>query len=229
MKISELAAYVRWKANVDANSPYDNTTLLPIFNMAKNDVAQAIAQVNPNYFAETSTTTTVSGQSYYAKPTDFLLFRRMDVSYSGTDVGDFTPTRMTTLAEFNYGEDWFSAYSDTSHPLIREEGGYFYIYPAPTATTAGAQYLKLWYVPLPADFTDLSLTTEIFTLTGIGKPFHKLIGDEVVNEIRGKKGELTASQVLEANMEIRDTLIPAAFSSISTFSNPLPNDTYLQN
>lgn len=221
-------SYIRWKANVDANSPYDNTTLLPIVNIAKNDVAQAIAQVNPNYFAETSTTASVAGQSYYQKPTDFLLFRRMDVSYSNTNTGSFNPARMTTLAEFGYGEDYFTANADTAHPLIREEGQYFYIYPQPTSSTAGATFIKLWYVPLPADFTDLTLTTDIQTLTGIGKPFHPLIAEYVVNEIRGKQGILTPLQVREENDKVRDTLVPSAFSSISTFQSTVPSDGHLQ-
>jgi hypothetical protein len=223
-----MMQYIRWKANVDSNSPYDNTTMLPIVNMAKNDVAQAIAQVNPNYFAETSTTATVSGQSYYAKPADFMLFRRMDVSFSNTSTGSFYPARTVSLAEFGYGEDWYVANSSTDKPLIREEGKYFYIYPQPTSTTAGAQFLKLWYVPVPPDFTDLTSTTDIHTLTGIGAPFHGLIADEVVNEIRGREGILTPLQVREANDEIRDSLVPAAFSSISTFQASLPSDTTLQ-
>jgi hypothetical protein len=228
MKVSELASYIRWKANVDTNTPYDNTTLLPIVNIAKNDVAQAIAQVNPNYFAETSTTASVSGQSYYQKPSNFLLFRRMDVSFSNTNTGSFNPARMTTLAEFDYGEDYFNVNSSIAYPLIREEGNYFYIYPQPTATTSGVQFLKLWYVPLPDDFTDLTVTTDISTLIGIGKPFHKLIADQVVNEIKGKQGILTPLQIREANDEIRDTLVPAAFSNISTFNVSVPSDGHLQ-
>jgi hypothetical protein len=228
MSPAQLMGYVRWKANVDTNAPYDNTTMLPIVNMAKNDVAQAIAQVNPNYFAETATTASVAGQSYYAKPDNFLLYRRMDVSFSDTNTGSFNPARLTTLAEFYLGEDWFNVNSSTTSPLIREEGKYFYIYPTPTSSTDGAQFLKLWYVPLPDDFTDLTLTTDIHALTGIGKSFHQLIADEVVNEIRGKQGTLTPLEVREANDEIRDTLVPAAFSSISTFNASVPADGHLQ-
>jgi hypothetical protein len=228
MTPAQLMSYIRWKANVDTTSPYDNTTLLPIVNIAKNDVAEAIAQVNPNYFAETSTTASVSGQSYYQKPSNFLLFRRMDVSFSNTNTGSFNPARMTTLAEFGLGEDYFNVNSNTAAPLIREEGQYFYIYPQPASSTAGAQFLKLWYVPLPDDFTDLTLTTDISTLTGIGKSFHSLIGDIVINEIRGKQGILSPLEVQEQNMKLKDTLVPAAFSSISTFQATTPSDSYLQ-
>jgi hypothetical protein len=228
MTVAQLMSFIRWKANVDSNSPYDNTTLLPIVNIAKNDVAQAIAQVNPNAFAETSTTATVSGEGYLQKPSDFLLYRRMAVSYSNTNPGSYNWARMVSLGELDMGEDYYASYGDTAFPLVRDEGTHFKISPTPTSTTAGAAFAQLWYTKLPPDFTDLTLTTDIFTLTGITKPFHQLIGEYVVNEIRGKQGVLTPLQVREENDKVRDALVPSAFSSISTFQSNVPSDVHLQ-
>ncbi|MDQ3816110.1 MAG: hypothetical protein M3362_00280 [Acidobacteriota bacterium] len=196
--------------------------------MAKNEVAQAVAQVNPNAFAETSTTATVAGQGYLQKPSDFLLFRRMAISYTDTNPGSYRWGRVVNLGELDMGEDYYASYGDTANPLIRDEGGYFKISPTPTATTSGAAFAELWYTKLPADFTDLTSNSDIFTITGITKPFHGLIGDVVINEIRGKQGTLTPLQVREENEKVKDTLVPAAFSSIGTFQSSVPNDTYLQ-
>lgn len=221
-------SYIRWKANVDTNSPYDNSTLLPIVNIAKNDVAQAIAQVNPNAFAETSTAATVSGEGYLQKPSDLLLFRRLAISYTNTNSGSYNWAKMVSLGELDMGEDYYASYGDTAFPLVRDEGAYFKISPTPTSTTAGSAFAQLWYTKLPPDLTDLTVSTDIFTLTGIAKPFHQLIAEYVVNEIRGKQGILTPLQVREENDKVRDALVPSAFSSISTFQSTLPSDGHLQ-
>lgn len=221
-------SYIRWKANVDSSSPYDNATLLPLVNIAKNDVAQAIAQVNPNYFGDVETYNTSAGNNSITKPDDFLLFRQLDISFSNTNPGSFSAARMMTLAEMGYPEDYWQTYGDTTRPVVREEGNTYRFYPSATASTAGTGFVKLHYTPLPADFTDLTLTTEIAVLTGIGKVFQPLIADFVINEIKGKQGILTPLEVRESNDEIRDALVPAASSSLGTFSTFTPPDTHLQ-
>jgi hypothetical protein len=229
MTPAQLASYIRWKANVDSNSPYDNTSLLPIVNAQKNKLAQAIVQVNPDYFGSTDIKTTVNNTQNYSKPADFLQFKRLDLSYTGTTTGSFRPATIVTLNDFTEGEDWYRLNAPLDKPLARIEGNNLYIYPTPTAATAGTSYYKLFYIPLPADLANLTeSSTDMAATTGIGAIFHPLIGDLVVNEIKGKQGDLSTLDVRNEEKELLDILVPAAFNYPSSFSSGLPSDTQLQ-
>ena len=158
MTPSQLMSYVRFEANVPTASPFDNTTLLPIVNAAKDSITQAIIQVNPDYFGEVSTTTTVSGQQEYTKPDGLILFKRADIAYADpTIVGNLKPAKKVTLDDLRpYGEDYYAQNQPINSPLIRFDDTGFFIYPSPTSTTSGTAYMKLWWVPKRTDLTALS-------------------------------------------------------------------------
>lgn len=230
MTQSSLASYIRWKGNVSTALPFDNTSLLPIINNAKDQVAQAIVQVNPDFFGDVSTTTTVSGQQEYTRPSNLLLMKRIDVSYTDTNTGSYHMAQPTTLAELkDHGEDWYAANQSQTEPLYRFDDTGFFLYPTPTSTSAGAAFLRLFWVPKPADFADLTeAVTDIQDLNGFTPNFQQLIGDLTVYMIREKKGEITALDVQKNQAHIMDTLVPSAFRILSTTQAPIPHDANLQ-
>lgn len=230
MTPQKLANTLRWKANVSTSAPFDDTNLLQVVNTAKDDISQAIVQVNPDYFEEDSVTDSVSGQGEYTKPSDLLLMKRVEVSYSDTNTGSFTPARIVTLQDISdYGIDWYQMNQSTGQPMVRFADTGFFIYPTPASTSFGTGFIKLWYVPKRSDLTSLSdSTNDIETITGIGFIFHSLIQDLVVNEIKFKKGELTQLDVQDSKQNILDILVPAAFRTLSTTQSTLPNDSRLQ-
>lgn len=228
-----LASYIRWKGNVGTASPWDNASLLPIANIAKDNISQAIVQINPDYFGEVSHTDTVQNQQEYTKPSDLLLMKRVEVSYTDSNVGSFYPARVITLSELRgFGEDYYANYTDIAHPMVRFDDTGFFLYPTPgaqSAATFGSALLKLWYVPKRTDFANLTeAVTDIESSTGIGSFFHELIGDIVINQIKYKKGDLTQEDMQDANQHILDVLVPSAFRKLSTVTSSLPPDTALQ-
>lgn len=233
MTPSALISYIRWKGDAPTTTPWDNASLLPFVNTAKDNVAAAIAQKNPDYFGETSTTATVLSQQEYTKPSDLMLFKRMDVSYTDTNVGSYYPARKVTLDELMpLGEDWYANNQPPQSPLIRFDDTGFFLYPYVGSTSSlsvGSAFIRLWYVPKRVDLTDLTdNTNDIETTTEIGSVFHELIADIVVNQIKYKKGELTAMDVQDNNAHILNVLVPQSFRQISTTKSSLPTDAWLQ-
>jgi hypothetical protein len=231
MTPATLAAYIQFKGNIPSNvSPWTNANMLILTNIAKDNVSQAIVQVNPDYFGETSTADTVNAQQEYTKPTDLLLMKRVDVSYTNTQAGSYNPAKIVTLADLrDQGEDYYATYQPTTSPMVRFDDTGFFLYPKPTSTTYGSAFLRLWYVPKRTDLANLAeSSTDIETTTGIGSFFHELIGDIVVNQIRFKKGELSQQDLQQNNQHIIDVLVPSAFRTLSTVSSNIPSDTYLQ-
>ena len=229
MTSQTLATFIRWKANVNTSNPWDDTSLLPIVNIAKDNISQAIAQVNSDYFGEKSTTDSIAGQGEYTNPGDLMLFKRIEVSYTSTATGNFYPATPVSLDGLSpYGEDWYQANQSSSQPLVRFDDTGFNLYPAPTSTSAGLALIRMFYVPKRPDLTSLTDTTDLQSLTGIGTFFHELIGDYVVNQIRFKKGELSAQDVQDFNAHIVDELVPSAFRKVGTTQSSLPPDTGLQ-
>jgi hypothetical protein len=229
MTNQQIANYLRWKGNVSTAIPWDDASLLPLVNIAKDNIAQAIVRVNPNYFGTVSDANTISGQQDYQKPANLLILKRLDISYTDTNPGSYNPALETTLDQLQpMGEDWYATYQSITSPLYRFDDTQLFIYPIPTATTSGTAFMRLWYVLRRTDLPDLSGSTDIETLTGIGNTFHELIGDIVVNQIKYKKGEFTQLDVQDLNQHILDELVPAAFRKLSTTTSNLPDDTSLQ-
>ncbi|HXB11925.1 MAG TPA: hypothetical protein VNZ45_08075 [Bacteroidia bacterium] len=245
MTPSTLAAYIRWKGNVPTTTPWDNTTLLPIVNIAKDNIAAAIARRNPDYFGENSTAATVTAQEEYTKPADLMLFKRMDVSYTDTNAGSYKRARKVTLDELSsipnsnlndiggdLGEDWFANFQPPSAPLVRFDDTGFFLYPIPgaqSATNVGAAFIRLWYVPKRVDLANLTESSiDIETTTEIGSVFHENIGDIVINQIKFKKGELTQQDTTNNINHILENLIVQSFREISTKNSSMPGDSWLQ-
>jgi hypothetical protein len=230
MTPSQLMSYARWTTNINSVAPFDNATLLPLVNTAKDNISQAIIQINPDYFGEISTAQTISGQQEYTKPAGLVIMKRIDVSYTDTNVGSYYPGTEITLNDISkLGEDWYATYQPTTTPLYRFDDTGFFLYPTPQATTSGSAFLRLWWVPKRTNFTDLTdSTNDIESSTGIGGIFHPLIGDILVNWIRNKQGTLSAMDVQNNNQHVLDILVPSAFRQLSTTTSKLPNDTKLQ-
>ncbi|HZS47228.1 MAG TPA: hypothetical protein VFC63_19295 [Blastocatellia bacterium] len=231
MTPAALATYIQFKGNIPSNvTPWTNANILTISNIAKDNIAQAIAQVNPDYFGENSTADTVSGQQEYTKPTDLMLMKRIDISYTDTNPGSYYPADIVTLSQLKpLGEDWYANFQPIDKPMVRFDDTGFFAYPKPQTGTSGSAFIRLWYVPKRTNLTDMTdNTNDIETTTGIGSFFHELIGDIVINQIKFKKGELTQQDLQENNAHILDILVPSAFRTLSTPKSSLPGDTALQ-
>lgn len=234
MTPAKIYSYICWKGNVPTTTPWDVASLLPIVNVAKDNIAGKIAMKSPDYFGEASTTATVTAQQEYTKPTDLMLFKRMDVSYTDTNPGSYFNARKVTLAELMpLGEDWYANFQPPTKPLVRFDDTGFQLYPTPNTTNnqtqVGAAFIRLWYVPKRPDLANLTeATADIETTTEIGSIFHESIGDIVVNQIKYKKGELTQMDVTDNNNHILENLIPQAVREIGTSRSSLPTDAWLQ-
>lgn len=230
MTPSALYSRIQFKGNIPNNvAPWTSANILAEVNIAKDNIAQAIVQVNPSYFGETSTTQTVAGQQEYTKPTDLLLMKRIDVSYTDTNPGSFKPAREITLAQLPLGEDWYGTYQSTGDPMFRFDDTGFFMYPTPQTGQTGSAFLRLFYVPKRSDLANLTdSTTDIESSTGIGSMFHELICDIVINQIKFKKGELTQLDVQNNNQHILDILVPSAFRELSTPKSNMPSDAKYQ-
>lgn len=211
-------------------APFTAANILLLTNIAKNAISLKIAKLNPDYFGDVDTAATVAGQQEYTKPADLMLFKRLDISYTTTDVGQYHPAQLVTLAELMpLGEDYYAANQPTTSPKVRFDDTGLFTYPTPQTGQTGSAFLRLWYVPKRPDLTNLTeYLIDIETTTGIGYLFHELIGDYVVNFIKGKKGELTALEVQKNNIHILETLVPAAFRELSTVKSSIPNDLQFQ-
>lgn len=230
----QLMSYVRFEANVSNTAPFDDTTLLPIFNAAKDEISLAIIRQNPDYFGEVSTTATVNAQQEYTKPDGLLLMKRIDVAYSDpTVVGAYRPATFKTLDQLKpYGEDYYAANQSTSDPVVRFDDTGFFIYPKPgvgNAINYGAAYLRLWWVQKRADVSSLSdAISDVETTTGIGSVFHTLIGDILINWIHRKQTVLSPEEASANNQRILTELVPAAFRIPSAQRAQLPDDYQYQ-
>lgn len=220
----------RWRAGVNTSSPWDNTSMLSNVNFTISDMALAIMKVNPDYFEDTATTDSISGQQEYTKPSDLQLLKRFEISYTNSSVGSFKPAKLVTLSDLvDQGEDWYYTNQSTSNPLVRLADTGFRTYPRPNATTAGVAFIRLFYVPTRPSITDLTDdTTDIENTTGLGAVFHEAMVDMLVNQIRAKKKEITALDVQKLNAEIKSRIDPAAYRVPTTFTSALPSDSNLQ-
>jgi hypothetical protein len=234
MTPAKLYSYICWKGNVPTTTPWDVASILPIVNIAKDNIAAAIARKNPDYFGENSTAATVTAQEEYTKPADLMLFKRMDVSYTDTNPGSFNNARKVVLDEFMpLGEDWYANFQPPATPLVRFDDTGFFLYPIPNTTSnqtnVGTAFIRLWYVPKRADLANLTeASTDIETTTEIGSVFHENIGDIVINQIKFKKGELTQMDMTDNINHILENLIPQATREIGTMRSSLPPDAQLQ-
>lgn len=221
---------VRWRGNINTSSPWADADLLPNVLHTIDDMAQAIMQVNPDYFEETSTANSIADQQEYTKPTDLALLKRLDVSFTDTLPGSYKPARQKTLAQLSdQGEDWYAANQPQSNPLFRFADTGLFLYPKPTTGHTGVAFLRLWYVPTRPDLANLTEDTiDIETTTGIGQIFHEPMVDMMVNHIKAKKGDITALDVKKLNDQIKDMIDPSAYRTLSTFTGDLPSDTHLQ-
>lgn len=227
----QLYQYIRFNGNVPNDvAPFSADNILLLTNIAKNNIALAIAKLNPDYFGDVATTDTVADQQEYTKPTDLMLFKRMDISYTDTNVGSYKPARKVTLAELMpEGEDYYAANQPTLDPLVRFDDTGLFTYPRPQTGQTGSAFIRLWYVPQRPDLENLTgYLVDIELLTGIGEQFHELIGDYVVNYIKGKKGELSQLDVQKYNRHILEVSVPGAFRQLSTVKSSLPSDIALQ-
>ncbi len=231
MKPSELYSLIQFKGNIPSDTaPWTAANILLVVNNKIDKLAQAIAQVNPDYFGEVSTTDTVANQQEYTMPSDLLLFKRMDISYSDTNPGSYHPARKVNLSQLKpQGEDYYAKYQSTSDPLVRLDDTGLFTYPEPQTGTTGTAFIRLWYVPQRTHLPDLTnSTTDIATTTGITQTFHEMLIEMVVDEIKEKKGEITPLDVQTRQQNILDVLVPAAFKDTSTPNSELPNDIQLQ-
>lgn len=227
----ELYTYIRFNGNVPNDvAPFTASNILLLTNIAKNNIALAIAKLNPDYFGQVATAATVADQQEYTEPDDLMLLKRLDISYTNTDVGQYNPAQIVTLAELMpLGEDYYAANQSPSNPKVRYDDTGFFFYPKPQTGQTGSAFIRLWYVPQRPDLDNLTeYLIDIDTITGIGIQFHELIGDYVVNFIKGKKGELATLDVQKYNRHILDVLVPGAFRQLSTVKSSLPGDTQLQ-
>jgi len=228
MTPSKLATLIRWKAHVDSNSPYDNTSLLPVVNSNKDDLAVAIAKENEDYFEEESTFETVIGQGEYTEPDDLMMYKGIAVSYSGL-AGSWIPARKVSLTELSMGEDYYELNQPTDQPLWRPADTGFRIYPAAISGTAGAAYGRIYYIPKRSDLANLTESvTDIKSTTGIGSEFHDLLVDLNVIDIKQKEGTIRLDQAMKLKRDILDNLVPAVFKLPGLLSANIPSDRHLQ-
>lgn len=205
MKFTEFASIIRQQTRTDSVT-FTDAEILVLANAHKSELAERIAnEVAEDYFVLPLTANLVAGQREYALPSDLLVnIKIVEVQLDGTNWKrawdfDLNSYRRPSVPGDNpldlniLSNDFSSATTDetTIQNAFTDENPMFdttrssivlYTGSAIAAVTGG---LKIQSAIYPADFTDLTLTTDMSidpSSTSIGwpRPFHLPLAKKVI-------------------------------------------------
>ncbi len=117
-----------------------------------------IHRANPDFFAKSSTASTIEDQQEYSLPTSLDKIISVNINYGGgwqratplENIGDIPIHALGTTSQQGFS---------TSEPRYYIFGDYVGFMPIPTATTAS--YIKIWYTYQPDEMSDDGDTPDI--------------------------------------------------------------------
>lgn len=182
MTFAQLNSYINLSCGTD-DTAFTQADKLILLNIYKDDIAKEIAKRNEDYFGMILTDNLVLDQREYAFPDEILNnIKGVEAKLDGADwswLQEFDinslkrPTSETDIRDYFTGKE----------PMfdIFRMSIWIYSGDAIIAVTGG---LKLWVIVYPANFTDLTLTTDMSiapstTSHGFPRQFHELLGRRV--------------------------------------------------
>jgi hypothetical protein len=204
MKFTNFAALIRYKTHTNTTT-FTNTDILLLANTFKDDIAAEIAKCNEDYFGMEYLADLKVAQREYALPDDLLNnIKRVEAKLNGTDwkilnetdfnLESFTTEETAITEAFSGREPGFELFR-RSLWILNDS--------AIIDVTAG---LKLWCIIYPADFTDLTLATDMSidpsnTSHGFPRQFHELLARRVIIDWKSNREKPIALTEHEQNYE----------------------------
>lgn len=200
MKFSDFASYIRFKTHTDVVT-FSDTNIKLLANIFKDEMAVRILGANENYFGLPMVTNLVADQREY--PLDITVagqFKFIDIQLDGTNWSRIYETDFN-LENFAIQETNIRAAMTGRKPEFALFRGSLWIL-SDTAIINVTNGLKIWAFIWPADFTDLTSSTEMATAPsstthGWPRQFQELLARKVIvayKESRDKPIPLTESE-----------------------------------
>jgi hypothetical protein len=160
--LSTIRTQIRSNLDETTASDWTDAELNRVINQRYHRVHSAVVSVYNDYKITTATTNLVANQQEYSLPSDFFKLRRVEVNYDITNINSVfqKASPLTSLeairsrvAETNISDVIFR------NPMYYLTGAVLGLLPIPTS--AGANALKLWYIPTLPDLTADTSTLDI--------------------------------------------------------------------
>lgn len=155
------------KAMIGPGSQATDSQLIVWVNDAYSQVIDAILQVNPDFFAKSSTTSSFSGQQEYVLPSDFMKMVMVNIQIDGVwhrvipfGEGDVRFINKAADETDSQGYTW-------EKPRYYINGSNLGFMPIPDETTSNN--IKMWYTYTP------NLMTEDSSVPAIPAQYHNII------------------------------------------------------
>lgn len=230
MTFVEFAKYIRYFTNTDTSS-FTNEDILMLANAEKDEIAVRILGANENYFGLPYTDDLILNQREY--PLDVSVagqFKFVEVKLDGTNwkriyetdfnLENFVTTEAGIQAAFQGRTPEFALFRNSLWIL------------SDSAIQNVTDGIKIWGYIWPANFTDLTLATEMATAPsttthGWPRQFQKLLADKVIiayKESRDKPLPLTKNDSMWDNRMIQMLDGISHPNQDRTFTSSIPFD-----
>lgn len=204
MKFTNFASLTREYTGTNSTTLTD-ARILVLANTFKDEIAQEIAKTNEDYFVIEEYADLVAGQRQY--PLDDAMLNGLKSAFAQlrADDTDYTPLKEYDINSIGIAK---SEASIISYMAGRKPG--FDIFDrsvyllTETAIEDVDEGLRMLITIYPADFTDLSLTTDMAvnpssTTHGFPRPFHELLARKISIFWKGNRDKPIALSPLEQN------------------------------
>lgn len=182
MTFAQLNSYINLSCGTD-DTTFTLADKLILLNIYKDDIAKEIAKRNEDYFGMPMTDDLVAGQREYAFPDEILNnIKGVEAKLDGSDWSWLQEFDINSLKQ-PIDETNIRNYFTGKSPMFDIFRMSLWIYSG-DAIIDVAEGLKLWVIVYPANFTDLTLTTDMAIAPsnvshGFPRQFHELLGRRV--------------------------------------------------
>ena len=196
--LAQLETDIRFRTNL-SSTDLAAADVDPVINKYYKDLVTVATSANDDLFYEMSTAATVVNQREYALPSDFLRFKKLEVTYDGIQwrvVEELDLTQLNISVNATTGTTTDSNFS-IQLPYYDLEENSLFLYPMPASTTGGAQSpgLRLHYIKRAAD---LSASGDIPVLPN---EYHRLISLGATADVFLRYGKTAEYQLAQAEYE----------------------------
>lgn len=137
----ELRTQARQMADMEDSEFVSDSELNNYINFAIADLHDLLVETYSDYYIETFTSTTVSGQADYSLPSDFYKLRGVDVKLNGNDWFNIRPFNFNERNRYeDFGSWTLLGISNTRYRLL---GSNLRFSPEPESN----HEYRIWYVP----------------------------------------------------------------------------------
>jgi len=210
MTYSNFADLVRYYTKTNT-STFTNTDIMLLANTYMDEISSGVIKyVNEDFFGLPAFTDLVAAQREYPLPEKLIKIKQVEAKLDGINWKHLTEFDLNYYDHPTDEEDILEQFSDDKPQFdIFRNSIWIYNGSAIVDVVGG---LKLWYITLPANITDLSLTTDMSndptsTTAGFPVELHELLARRVsiaYKESKDKPKPLTEKEK-NFNVELRET------------------------